>query len=129
MIFVDTSVWVEALRDRSCESFRHLDQLLDSDNVAMPIPVRVELLGGVSRAQRASLARALSGLPVYYPTDATWIRIDGWVQLATEQGQRFGFADLLIASLAAQAALPLWSLDRDFGRMADLGFIELHRPG
>ena len=90
----------------------------------MPIPVRVELLSGVSRAQEPRLRRALSGLPVLFPTDTTWDRIDGWVRRAGDSGQRFGVGDLLIAAIAADRGLPVWSLDNDFGRMQRLGFIE-----
>ena len=126
MICVDTSVWVAALRARDSGAGRRLDGLLDGDDVALPIPVRVELLSGVSRAQEARLRRALSGLPVLFPTDATWERIDGWVLRAGDSGQRFGVGDLLIAAIAADHGLPVWSLDNDFGRMRRLGFIETY---
>ena len=124
MICVDTSVWVAALRDRDSAAGRRLDELLDRDEVALPIPVRVEILSGVSRAQEPQLRRALSGLPVLSPTDATWDRIDGWVRQATGSGHRFGGGDLLIAAIAADHGMPLWSLDNDFQRMQRLGFVE-----
>ena len=126
MICVDTSVWVAALRARDSAAGRRLDGLLDGDEVALPIPVRVELLSGVSRAQEPRLRRALSGLPVLFPTDATWDRIDGWVRRAGDSGQRFGVGDLLIAAIAADRGLRVWSLDNDFGRMQRLGFIETY---
>lgn len=123
MICVDTSVWVDALRDRSSEAGRALDELLDRDEVALPIPVRVEILSGASRAQEPRLRRALSGLPVLFPTDATWGRIDRWTGEAAERGHRFGMGDLLIAAIAADHGMPLWSLDGDFHRMRLLDFI------
>ena len=126
MICVDTSVWVAALRARDSAAGRRLDGLLDGDEVALPIPVRVELLSGVSRAQEPRLRRALSGLPVLFPTATTWDRIDGWVRRAGDGGQRFGVGDLLIAAIAADGGLPVWSLDNDFGRMQRLGFIETY---
>ena len=107
MICVDTSVWVTALRARDSAAGRRLDDLLDRDEVALLVPVRVELLSGVSRAQKPRLRRALSGLPVLFPTDATWRRIDGWVGRAGDRGHRFGVGDLLIAAIAADRGLPL----------------------
>ena len=124
MICVDTSVWVAALRHRSSVAGRRLDELLDRDEVAMPIPVRMEILSGVSRAQEPRLRRALSGLPLLFPTDATWERIDGWIREAAQRGHRFGVGDLLIAAIAADHGMPLWSLDSDFQRMRLLGFID-----
>ena len=124
MICVDTSVWVEALRDRGSPAGRHLDDLLDRDEAALPVPVRVELLSGASRTDRPRLRRALSGLPVLLPTAETWNRIDDWIRQAGDRGHRFGVGDLLIGAIAAEHGLALWSFDNDFRRMHSLGFIK-----
>ena len=126
MICADTSVWIEALRDRDSDEGQLLDRLLDDDRIALPIPVRVELLSGVSPAQESRLRRALSGLPVLLPTEATWERIDRWVRVAGAQGHRFGFGDLLIAAIAAEHGTLLWSLDSDSARMERLGLIQAY---
>ena len=126
MILVDTSVWVAALR-RSGREAEHLAMLLDEDQVLLAGPVRIELLSGASRADRPKLRRDLSALPLVWPSERTWPRLEEWVELAAGAGERFGFADLLIAALAVESGASVWSLDLDLARMARLGMIRLHR--
>ena len=128
MIVVDTSIWVATLRSASSPLGPTLRQLLDEDEVALAIPVRSELLSGAGVADRPRLRRALSALPVVYPTDATWPMIDDWIDRAGRAGQRFGFGDLLVGALANELGALVWSLDEDFSRMSRLKFVGLYEP-
>lgn len=128
MIFVDTSVWVAAFRKRESPEAVELTSLLDADRVALAMPVRIELLSGASKNDRARLRRILSALPTYLPSKETWTTLDRWVDTATDAGQRLGMADLLVAAVAAENGGAIWSPDSDFGCMARLRLVELHVP-
>jgi len=126
VIVVDTSVWVSALRGKSASVAALLNGLLDADEVALPLPVRLELSAGVARSERAALKRALTALPVVAPTDETWLLMDRWIEQAANAGQRFALTDLLIAALAEELGALVWSLDADFERMSAAGLVRLY---
>jgi len=128
VILVDSSVWIDAMRDGAGAEASHLRDLLDADEVALAAPVRVELLSGASKRDRPHLRRNLSALPNLRPDDGTWTRIDGWIDRAGDAGEHFGFADLLVASIAADGSHEVWSNDDDFRRMAKLKLVKLHEP-
>lgn len=127
MIVVDTSVWVAALRADGLEA-AILRQLLDADEVLLPIPVKIELLAGTSKRDRARLRSGLSALPLAYPTDDTWRLMDDWTDRAAQAGAAFGIGDLLIAAIAHGAGAQVWSLDAAFARLERLRLLERYEP-
>ena len=127
MIAVDTSVWVAALRAGGREAER-LRQLLDADEVLLPIPVKIELLSGTSKRDREKLRSGLSALPLAYPTDDTWRLMDRWTDRAAGVGAAFGVGDLLIAAIAHEAGALVWSLDAAFDRLERLCLVGCYEP-
>jgi len=128
MILVDTSVWLDALRQPAGRTSATLGRLLDADEVALPLPVRMELMAGVSRGQRSALRRALTAVSVLMPTEDTFSIAEAWIAPAADRGQRFAIADLLIAALADEIQALVWSLDTDFERLEALGLARLYAP-
>jgi predicted nucleic acid-binding protein len=128
VIVVDTSVWIAALRSAKNREAVVLGSLLDADEVALPTPVRTELLGGASTSDYPKLKRGLSGLPLVVPDEETWMTVDGWVEQCVARGQRFGFGDLVIGALASNLGATVWSLDADFARLERMKFVELYDP-
>jgi predicted nucleic acid-binding protein len=128
MIVVDTSVWISVLRSASSPDAASMASLLDADEVGLAVPVRIELMSGVSAKDRSALKRALSALPVLYPTDDTWRLLDAWSEKTSKAGQHFGLGDLLVGALAAEAGALVWSLDGDFARMEKLKLVGCYEP-
>lgn len=125
MIVVDTSVWIAARRQPRVADV--LDTLVDADEVALALPVRLELLSGVARHDRKEFLRAFSALSQLVPSADTWGPIHRWVERAADAGERFAVTDLVIASLAAEIGGLVWSLDKDFERMERLDLVSLYR--
>lgn len=125
MIVVDTSVWIAFFRGEEFVKAM-LNELLDEDLVLLPAPVWIEILSGASKKDLPILKTTLSALPKAFPGKSVWKRIESWIPLAAKRGRRFGFGDLLIAGICAEAEATLWSLDKDFKEMASLKFVKLH---
>ena len=127
MIVVDTSVWVAARRQPAGEVFGTLQRLLDEDEVALALPVRLELWAGTAKGDRRAFRRAFTALPLLVPTEETWKPLDEWIARASDAGERFAITDLLIARLADEIGALVWSLDSDFERLAKLKYARLYR--
>lgn len=126
MIVVDTSIWIDAHRRPSGPIAGTLNRLLDGDEVALALPVRLELAAGVARRDRPALLRALAGLPLVRPSEETWQMIEDWVPAAADRGCRFGLSDWVIAALASSIGGLVWSLDDDFAKMERLKFVHCY---
>lgn len=99
---------------------------MDEREVLVAAPVRVERHSGAQRSELSKLRRLLSAFAALEPGTETWQIVERWIDRAVAAGQRFGWADLPIAALAAEQGAELWSLDRDFARMERLGFVRRH---
>jgi predicted nucleic acid-binding protein len=128
LVFVDTTIWVEALRRKPESTAEALFGLMEEDRVALAEPVRLEMLSGASRQTFRRLREDLLAFPTFHAERSTWQRMEEWVHIAVDKGERFGIGDLLIASITAEQDGRVWSRDDDFHRMSRLGFIQLFQP-
>ena len=124
MIVVDTSVWIAAQRQPHVEKVLH--ELLEADEVAVALPVRLELWAGVAKHDRKAHRAAFNAVPQLVPTEETWRPLTDWIARAADAGERFTVTDLLIASLAVEIGGQVWSLDKDFERMERLKLVSLY---
>ncbi len=128
MILVDTSAWIAAMRHSERFEQVVLRQLIDADEAYLAMPVRMELLAGISARDRARFTRALTALPVVVPTEETWTLAESWIAPAADAGHRFAITDLLIGAMAHELGGLVWSLDGDFARLESLGYVQRYDP-
>lgn len=119
MILIDTSAWVEFLRDTGSATCERVDRLL-ADEIAVCDPVRMEVLAGARDEQhlhdlRGLLARAttLPTLPTHYEVAAALYRT------CRQRGETVRkLIDCLIAAVAIDAGAPILHADTDFDVLA-----------
>lgn len=115
MILIDTSAWVECLRDTGGAVCDRVDQLL-GEEIAVCDPVRMEVLAGARTEQhlrdlRGMLARAttLPTLPSHCENAAALCRA------CRQQGETVRkLIDCLIGAVAIHADVPVLHADADF---------------
>jgi|SRR5579875_716733 predicted nucleic acid-binding protein len=119
MILIDTSAWIEFLRDTGSPACIRVDELLAGE-IATCHPVRMEVLAGARderhlRDLRGLLARAtiLETLPTDYEDAAVLFRT------CRRRGETIRkLIDCLIAAHAIRARVPLLHADADFDALA-----------
>ncbi len=129
MIFIDTSAWVEFLRDTGSPVCVAVDHLLDSD-VAISDAVRMEVLAGARneshlRDLRGLLARAtvLPTSPVDYESAAALHRS------CRRRGETVRkLIDCLIGAVAARHGVPVLHADADFDVLSRHTGVRVHLP-
>ena len=119
MILVDTSAWVEFLRDTGSEVCNRVEELLESE-IAVCDPIRMEVLAGARnerhlRSLRGLLARAIllpTGPPDYDEAAALY-------RVCRREGETVRrLIDCLIGSIAIRADAAVLHNDRDFDVLA-----------
>ena len=119
MILIDTSAWIEFLRDTDSPACRRVDALLDGA-IATCHPIRMEVLAGARDEQHLDGLRRLLARATILPTDD--LDYEGAAALL-RTCRRGGdtvrrLMDCLIAAIAIRADVPVLHADRDFDTLA-----------
>jgi predicted nucleic acid-binding protein len=130
MVIVDTSVWSLALRRRQPSSdatTAELARLIDEGEALIAGPIRQELLSGVAtQAQFQLLRERLAAFPDLPINTADYERAAMCFNQCRARGVQGSNTDYLICALALRLDLPVFSVDRDFGRYARVLGVRLH---
>jgi predicted nucleic acid-binding protein len=115
VILVDTSAWVEFLRDTGSSVCARVDELLEAD-IAICHPIRMGVLVGARDEHHLKGLRGLLARPALVPTEPINYEEAAALYRACRRGGETvrKLIDCLIASIAIQAGTPLLHADRDF---------------
>lgn len=115
---VDTSVWIRSDRKKEKELRERLKRLVIEGTAYICWPVRVELLIGAKDEDKfRSLDETLSVLPHLPIADETWREAARMGQKLARRGQTVPLIDLLVASIAIESGMTIWTVDSDFKRV------------
>jgi predicted nucleic acid-binding protein len=119
MILIDTSAWVEFLRDTGSPVCRRVDAVL-SKKVATCDPIRMEILAGARDDNHLNdLRRLLARASVAPTTAADYEQAATYYRTCRRNGQTVRrLIDCLIASVAIRADVAILHADRDFDTLA-----------
>jgi predicted nucleic acid-binding protein len=128
-VLVDSSVWVDALRERPTGTGVALDALLTRGRVVTAAIVAQEVLQGVREpGHYARISTLLSALPRANADWRTHLRAAALWRKLCAGGLTAPTIDALIAQLALDRRVSVWSLDTHFGAIARMTKLRLHRP-
>ena len=121
MILIDTSAWVEFLRDTGSPVCERVDKLLEL-RIATCDAVRMEVLAGARDEDHLQQLRRLLARATLLPTEP--IDYDSAAALyrsCRSHGRTVRkLIDCLIAAVAIRANVPILHLDEDFTSMASV---------
>ena len=132
MILVDTSAWVDYLRDQRTVAAKALTALIEQGaELATTEPVIMELLAGGDTPVRAeALERLANGLPLLGIDPRLDFRTAaGLYAAARREGRTIrSLVDCLIACVAIRHDVPLLHKDVDYDVISKISPLQIHSP-
>lgn len=128
LVAVDSSVWIAYFRRADPDLERMLDGLIDADLVAILPPIRLELILGCRKSQRASLLSRIDAVHPLLIRESSWKLAEDFSIQLRDEGITPGAVDILIAAAVSEQQACLWTLDKDFDPLFEAEFVHPFRP-
>lgn len=127
MVVADTSVWIPFFNHPGSAEKREIDGLIDSDRLVLVGVVLAELIQGCRTVSEAeTTASRLAGLRFIETTFSTWRRAGDVSFGLRRKGITLPLSDLVIAALALEHRLDVYTIDPHFEQVPGL---TLYVPG
>lgn len=129
MILIDTSAWIEFLRDTGSAVCERVDAVL-AEEIATCHPIRMELLAGARDEEHLNSLRGLLARGSLLPTEPTdYEEAAALYRTCRRQGETVRkLIDCLIAATAIRTSATLLHSDGDFDVLARHTALQLDRP-
>lgn len=130
MILVDTSAWVEFLRDTGSPVCEEVDRLLAGD-LATCDPIRMEVLAGARDDAHLRDLRGLLGRASVLPTEPLdFETAAAFYRTCRRRGETVRkLIDCLIGAVAARHGAAILHADIDIDVLSRHTLVEVHEPG
>ena len=114
-VLVDTSVWIELLRDSEHPLRSHLENLVATDRARICRAIVAELIQGAVSAKDLEAAEGLAEtVPLLEADDFLWLEAGRLGRRLRQKGATVGLFDCYLAALATKHQCLLLSLDKHF---------------
>ena len=129
-VLVDSSVWIAAsnAKNKECLALRRL--IKSNELIYVTRPIQGEVCQGArTEEQFHRLWESFFGFEFLEVTDRIW-GMSAWNYLKSrKKGLTLSTIDCLIATLAVENRVPLWTLDQGFIKMRSIIPFEIYSPG
>ena len=114
-ILIDTSVWIEYLRDKSSPVADKMDQILSEDDVFVPNIVIAELIQGAKSSKEISVIKDfLDAFHIIDQREDSWIKAGKLAYDLKKKGKTIHLVDCYIAVIAQEYKCKIFTLNRHF---------------
>jgi predicted nucleic acid-binding protein len=120
MILVDSSVWIEAIRNPHSPAFQQIEQIIEDHACSCGVIIQEVLQGLHDPGTIEEIYGRMSLLPYIEPAQGTYRAAAVLFQRCRREGIQIHTVDALIMALAIQHAIPVLTLDTDFTKVASL---------
>ncbi len=118
-VLVDTSAWIDYLRESSGKAGDIAAQLIQLDRAFLTGPVIAELLHGCrGKRETAQLQVLFSAVPCLDIIRADWTAAGDALRELREKGLTVPLTDVLIAVVAARNKMAVLTLDKHFQHLS-----------
>jgi predicted nucleic acid-binding protein len=120
MILVDTSAWIAFFRNQG-KAATAVDAALESGEATLCGPIVTELRRGLRPSEHSRVLPLLAACPLLEQPDELWVAAGDLGAYLARRGVTVKTLDLLIATYAIAARVPVLTTDEDFSAIARAG--------